>query len=186
MMPRDFKLQKRLILAGLGLLVAADIALAAYSWRLASSPRTPKQQLAQERSKLELLQADIRRAQSIREKIPATQLDCDKFEHSLKPVSVGYSSISTELGAVAAKSALRIDDLAFKQKSIPSRGLDVVDIDATVAGDYVSVVRFLNGLQRSENLYEVDGLSLSSDSQNRAPTGQVRVLVHMKTYFRSA
>jgi len=184
-MPRDFKLQKRLILVGLGLLVAADIGLAAYSWRLTSSPHTPKQQLAEERKQLDLLRADIRRAESIREKMPATQLDCDKFEHSLRPASVGYSSISTELGAVASKASLRIDDLSFKQKNIPNRALDVVDVDATVAGEYTSVVRFLNGLQRSQNLYEVDGLSLTSDSQNHAPTGQVRVVVHMKTYFRS-
>jgi hypothetical protein len=183
---RDFKVQKRLILAGLGLLVVADLGLVAYSWRLASSPHTPRQQLAQEREQLELLRADIHRAQSIREKMPSTQQDCDKFEHSLKPASVGYSSISAEIGAVASKAALRIDDLSFKQKSIPNRDLDVVEMDATVTGEYSSVVRFLNSLQRSENLYEVDGLSVTSDSQTHAPGGQVHVVVHMKTYFRSA
>ena len=59
-------------------------------------------------------------------------------------------------------------------------------MDATVTGDYVSVVRFLNSLQRSENLYEVDGLSLTEDSQNHTANGPIRVVVHMKTYFRSA
>ncbi|MGA2813613.1 MAG: hypothetical protein ABSG16_19595 [Candidatus Acidiferrum sp.] len=185
-MPRDFALQKRLILTGLGLLVAADLALAAYSWRLASSPHTPKQQLDQERKELDLLRADIRRAQSIREKIPATQQDCDKFEHSLKLAGSGYSAISTELGAAADKASLRIDDLSFKQKGIPSRNMDVVDMDATVTGEYVSVVRFLNTLQRSENLYEVDALSVTGDSQSHTGNGPVRVVLHMKTYFRLA
>ena len=185
-MRRDFTLQKRLILAGLGLLVTVDLGLAAYSWRLASSPHTPKQQLEQERKQLDLLRADIRRAESIRDKIPDTQKDCDKLEHDLQPASVGYSSISTELGAVAAKSSLRIDDLSFKQKGIPNRNVDVVDMDATVTGDYASVVHFLNGLQRSKNNYEVDALTLTTDSQNRAPNGPIRVVLHMKTYFRSA
>lgn len=185
-MPRDFTLQKRLILAGLGVVLAADIALAVYSWRLASSPHTPKQQLAQERKELDLLRADIRRAQSIRERIPDTLKDCDKFEHSLKPATVGYSSVAAELGAAAGKASLRIDDLTFKQKSIPSRNMDVVDMEATVTGEYTSVVRFLNTLQRSENPYEVDALTVTADSQNRTGNGPVRVVLHMKTYFRSA
>jgi hypothetical protein len=185
-MPRDFTLQKRLILAGLSLLVAVDLGLGAYSWRLASSPHTPKQQLDQERKQLDLLRADIRRAESIREKIPDTIKDCDKFERSFKPAGVGYSSIATELSSVAGKASLRIDDLSFKQKNIPTRGLEVVDLDATVSGDYTSVVRFLNGLQRSENFYEVDALSLNSDSQNHTGNGPVHVVLHMKTYFRSA
>jgi len=171
-MPRDFTLQKRLILASLGLLVAADIALAAYSWRLASSPHTPKQQLAQERKQLDLLRADIRRAQDIRDKMPKTREDCDKFEHSLKPATFGYSSIATELGAAAGKASLRIDDLTFKQKGIPNRNMDIVDMDATVTGEYTSVVRFLNTLQRSANLYEVDALSVTADSQNRTGNGR--------------
>jgi hypothetical protein len=185
-MLRDFKLEKRLILAGLTVLVAADITLAAYSWRLVSSPRTPKQQLAEERRELDLLQADIRRAQSIRDKIPDTLKDCDKFEqHTLKPANAGYSSLTAELGAVAAKAMLRIDDLGFKQHAVPERNMEVVEIDATVAGDYVSVVNFVNSLQRSENFYVVDGLSLTQDSQKNAPGGAVRVVLHMKTYFRS-
>jgi hypothetical protein len=185
-MQRDFTVRKRLILAGLAALVTADFAMAAYGWRLSSAPHTPKQQLAQERTQLELLRADIRRAQNIREKMPSTQVDCDKFEHGLRTPSNGYSAITAEMGVVASKASLRIDDLTFKQKPIPNRGMEVVDMDATVTGDYVSVVRFLNSLQRSENLYEVDGLSLTEDSQNHTANGPIRVVVHMKTYFRSA
>jgi Tfp pilus assembly protein PilO len=185
-MQRDFTLQKRLIIAGLALLVAADLGLAAYSWRQASAPHTPRQQLAEEKNQLDLLRADIHRAQSIREKMPSTQSDCDKFERSLRTAGTGYSAITSEVYGVAGKAALRINDLTFKQKTIPNRNLDVVDMEATVTGEYASVVRFLNGLQRSENIYEIDGLSLTEDSQNHAANGPVRVTVHMKTYFRSA
>jgi hypothetical protein len=43
-MGRDFKFQRRAILLGVVLLVAADIALAAYSWSFASAPK-PQQDL---------------------------------------------------------------------------------------------------------------------------------------------
>jgi type IV pilus assembly protein PilO len=184
-MQHDFTLQKRLIMAGVGLLLVADLGLAAYSWRLASATRTPRQQLARESTQLELLRADLRRASDIRAKMPDIQKDCDRFEHSLRPASSGYSAISAELGSVASKSALHIDDLSFHGKEIANRGLEMVEIDATVTGDYTSVVRFLNGLQRSESVYEVDGLTLTVDSQSHAG-GALRVNLRMKTYFREA
>ncbi len=83
LMPRDVTFRKRATLGAVIFLVLADVALAAYSWELASAPRTPRQQLAVEMKQLDLLKADIRRAQDIREKIPAIQKDCDKFEQSL-------------------------------------------------------------------------------------------------------
>jgi len=184
-MERDFKFRKRLIFAALALLIGADLALAAYNLRQSSAPRAPGPQLSAETQQLELLRADIRRAEDIKQQIPATQQDCDKFEHSLRPANSGYSAITAEFGAIAAKSALRLEDVTFKQKSVANHNLDVVDMDVAVAGDYAGVVRFLNGLQRSENVYEVDALTLAGDTQNKSGNGAVRVLLHMKTYFRT-
>lgn len=185
-MQNSFKIQKQLIIGALALLITADLALAAYSWRLSSLPQTPKDQLSAEQRRLEVLRADIRRAEEIKEKMPATQQDCDKFEQSLRPANSGYSGIAAEIGAIAGKAALQMDNVTFKQKPVPSRNLESVDVDATVNGDYASVVKFLNGLQRSENVYEVEGLSLgSSDSEKNGGNGPVRVTVHMRTYFRT-
>ena len=59
-------------------------------------------------------------------------------------------------------------------------------IDATVDGDYKSVIQFLNALQRSTNLYEVDSLNLATESANRGPANVIKVALHLKTYFRTA
>jgi len=60
-----------------------------------------------------------------------------------------------------------------------------VAIDATVTGDYKSVVGFLNGLQRSSNLYQVDSLSLASENANQASANVIKVALHLRTYFRT-
>jgi Tfp pilus assembly protein PilO len=117
--------------------------------------------------------------------MPTTQQDCDKFEHSLRPANTSSSAVLAELGTIASKSSLHLDSVTFKQFPVPNRNLEMVDMDATVNGDYASVVRFLNGLQRSENVYEVDALTVASDSQSHSAGGAVRVLLHMKTYFRT-
>src|SRR5271163_4810890 len=130
-MERNFNVRKRLIIAGLTLLIGADLALAAYGWRLSTAPRSPKQQLASEVQELELLRADIRRAEEIKQKMPSTQQDCDKFEHSLRPANTGYSAVTAELGTIAGKSSLHLDSLTFKQIPIPNRNLEIVDLEAT-------------------------------------------------------
>ncbi|HEY2352920.1 MAG TPA: type 4a pilus biogenesis protein PilO [Candidatus Acidoferrum sp.] len=185
-MKQDAKFQKRLVIGALAVLVLADVALATYSWELSSAPQTPQQQLATQNKQLEVLKADIKRGEAIRQLTPAIQRDCDRFEQSLLPAASGYSSVSAELDSIAKKAGAQIESRDFKQKEIPNRDLEEVGIDITVNGEYTSVVRFLNGLQRSQNIYSVDGLALASDTQNQGANGPIRVSVHMKTYFRVA
>lgn len=181
-MRRDFTARKRIILGSVILLVLADVALAAYSWQLSSAPLSPRQPGTLQ----DLLRADIKRAQAIRDNIPAIQKDCDRFEQSLFPASSGYSAVRSELGAIARKSGTRLADLSFKPTDIPSRGMTEVVIDATVDGDYKSVIGFLNGLQRSNSLFAVDSLTLATDSTNQTSGNVIKVALHVKTYFRTA
>jgi Type II secretion system (T2SS), protein M subtype b len=185
-MRRDFTWRKRLILVGVVLLVLADIGLGAYSWELSSAQQSPQKQVAAEVKQRDLLKGDIKRAQNIRDNIPATQKACDGFERSLFPASSGYSTVRAELGETARKSGVRIEDLAFKPTEIANRGVTEVLIDATVDGDYKNVIGFLNGLQRSANLYAVDSLALGSDNANQASSNVIKVALHLRTYFRTA
>jgi Tfp pilus assembly protein PilO len=182
-MRHDFTLERRAIVFGLILLVCADVALAVYSWNL-SAGRHPEEELAVLTRNRDLLRADITRAQDIRQKIPAIKQDCDRFEESLYPVAKGYSSVSAELDSLAGKSGLSIESSGFHQSEIKGRDLEEIEIDAIVDGSYSQVVHFLNGLQRSPNVYAVEGLDAKSDT---GPTGQgrVRVSMHIKTYFRN-
>jgi Tfp pilus assembly protein PilO len=184
-MRHDFKFKKRAILIALALLLAADIALGAYAWDLASA-RSAQQSLDFLSLNRDLLKKDIARAEGIGRHIPAIQKDCDAFEDSLFPESAGSSAVTAELSALAAKSGLQLDNRAFRRKEVKGRGLTEVEIQVTVAGSYAGVVRFLNGLQRSQNVYAVEGLSAKSDAQKEGSKGQLRVDIHLKTYFRAA
>jgi Tfp pilus assembly protein PilO len=182
-MRRDFTFRKRLILGAVTLLLIADAALAVYSWDLASAIRKPEQQFAAETKHRDLLKQSIDNAQKIRDNIPAIQKDCDKFEHSLFPGRSGYSTVSSELDAIAKKAGIRLTDLSYKPTAIPDRSLAEVSIDATVNGDYKNVIQFLNGVQRSASLYEVDSLTLANENSNQGPANLIKVALHLKTYF---
>jgi hypothetical protein len=184
-MRHDFTLERRAILFGVIVLVAADLALAIYGWNL-SSARRPQQDLAILTRNRDLLKADITRAQDIRLRIPKIQEDCDKFEGSLFPATTGYSSVTAELSAIATKSGLQLESRGFHQNEIKGRDLEEVEIEAVVNGSYSGVVRFLNGLQRSNNVYAVVALDAKGDSGSQNSRGEVRVSLHIKTYFRTA
>jgi len=148
-MRRDFTTRRRTILGCLIVLVLADLALAGYSWQLASSPQMPREQSARQTLQLKLLQKNIEEVQKIKADMPTTQEECEKFEHSLLSSSTGYFSLSSELGAIAKKSGVQLEALSFKPTAIPERGMTEMAIEATINGDYRSVIQFLNGLQRS-------------------------------------
>lgn len=185
-MARDFTWRKRIILSGVVILVLADVALAAYSWQLASAPREPKDLFAAQVKQHDLLKKSVDAAQKIRDNIPAIQKDCDRFEQSLFPASTGYSAVRSELGAAEKKNGIYLEDLSFKKTEIASRGLTEVMVDATVNGNYKSVVAFLNSLQRSSNNYAVDSLTLATDTTNQASANIIKVTLHLRTYFRTA
>ncbi|HEY2461563.1 MAG TPA: GspMb/PilO family protein [Candidatus Acidoferrum sp.] len=182
-MRRDFTFEKRAVYGGLALLLAADVALAVYTWNLTSATKVQQNLLTLTRNR-DLLRADIKRGEGIRDKIPAIQKDCDQFETSLFPGSIGYSAVTAELGELASKAGLQIDNRAFHQNAVAGRNLTEVSMDTSVTGSYTSVVKFLNGLQRSTNVYEIEGLSAKGDAQSQTSRGPVRVLLHIKTYFR--
>jgi type IV pilus assembly protein PilO len=184
-MSDNFKIKKRLIILVLVLLIAADLALGAYTWNMASA-QTAQQELTLMMRNRDLLKKDIQRAQEIRSHIPAIQKDCDAFEQSLFPESTGYSMVSAELGSLAAQSSLRLDNRAIKPKNVKGHNLTELDIDAQVTGDYRGVVRFLNALQHSHNYYAVEGLAARSAARLQGAKDALQVTVHLKTYFRAA
>lgn len=181
-MIQDFTLKKRIVIGTVALVVLVDIGLGIYSWRLSTSPSMSPQKLYEETTELKALKGDIERAEKIERNLPKTIQDCDKFEKSLPPAASASSAISAEVGDLAKKSGLQVQGINFHDKEIGGRSITEREMEATVSGDYQNVVKFLNSLQRSQNMYVVDSLELGTEAQT---PNLVRVSLHMKTYFRT-
>jgi len=181
---RNFYLKKRIILACLGVLLLADAALAYFNLKMNTARETPQQVLASETRQLKLLKADVERATAIQKNIPEVLKKFDAFEADLPPASKGYSVISEELNGFARDTRLLVSDMRFHQKELKEHNLDQIEIEATVTGDYNGIVRFVNHLQRSKNIYIVDSLQLESDPSAQGPANLLRINLQLRTYFR--
>jgi hypothetical protein len=184
----DFKLKKRLIIAGLALLLAVDGALAYHNSRLAVKDENPDAKLKVQARQVALVKADVERANKIKARLPEVEKYFDQFETTLPPAGKGYSVVSQEVGEIARETHVQVQDLKFREKEISGRNVNEIEIDAVLDGDYAGIVRFLNRLQRSKNTYVVDSLGLDSASgsgtANQAPPGTVKVSLHLRSYFR--
>jgi Tfp pilus assembly protein PilO len=184
-MARNFQAKKQLIIGALALVIAVDIALGAYSWKLGTT-HSAQQELAALTLNRDLLKKDIQRAQEIRRHIPDIQKDCAAFEESLLPANSVYSAVTSELSAIAAAAGLRLDSRNWKESEIKGqKRLSELSIDAQVSGDYRGVVRFLNGLQRSSNFYAVEELAAQTANKVNGPKDLLKVKIHIKTYVRA-
>ena len=183
-MDRMVTFKKRLIITALAVLLLGDLALAGYSWHAASTTRRSMAELIAEGNKLKLLAADVDRADRIRHDLPTTIAECERFESTLLHANAGNSAVTAELDDLAKKSGLQIQAVTFRQKELVGRNLTEVELEASVNGSYESIVKFMNGLQRSRNSYAVDSLALQTEGQNGA--NGLRVGLHLKTYFRTA
>jgi len=183
-----FQLKKQLIIGGLAILLLADGALVYFNSTL-SAPREERQRvLAAQTRQLGLVRADIKRASEIRAKIPQVLQDFDQFESTLLPASKGYSVLSQELDGYARDEHLIVEDVKFHPKDVTSPGQNLTELtlESSVTGDYDGIVRFLNHLQRSKNVYIVDSLDVASQTSGQVPAGTLRVNLRMRTYFRKA
>jgi len=166
----------------LALLLLADAALVAYLW---NGSRQGPDALRAERNQLalqaKLLRADLRRGETIRASLPQVGADCDAFyRQSFLDAKTGYSQIESDLGDIAQKANVKTPALSFEQKPIEGRGVTEIAIKTSVDADYPSVIRFINGLERSKNFYLVDELHLTSEA-----AGTIQLEITMHTYFRT-
>jgi hypothetical protein len=182
----NFKLQKRVIIAGLAILILADLALAFYSVRMLDVRQNPQTYYTAQSRQVALVRADVKRATEIQKKIPAYLKGLNDFEGSLIPAPKGYSAISEELADLAKKNRVSIDEERFHQKEISGRNLLGLEVETSVSGDYGGIVRFLNALQRSKSVYIVDSLQVETQAQSSGQNvpGALKVNLHLRTYFR--
>jgi Tfp pilus assembly protein PilO len=182
----DFQSKKRMIIAGLVVLFLADLALFYFNSRLSTPANERQQALTAEARRLALIRADVDHATKVKATIPEILKDFDSFESTLLPASKGYSTISQDLDEYAKESHVVLAGYQAHEKEVAGHPLSEVDFEASIDGDYNGIVTFLNKLQRSKNTYIVDSLAVESSETGHGATGELKVALRLRTYFRKA
>jgi type IV pilus assembly protein PilO len=158
-------------------LVLVDVAAAAVLLTPLAGSAEPRQQELQQ-NWLHLKSRESAPWRGLDKKIPLAQRQIDDFYHDR--FSAEDSSISADLGKVASETGVRMSSVKYAQKDAGLDGLERVEIDADLSGDYLQLVRFINALERNRLFFIVDDLELGNE-QN----GVVKLQIKVETYLRT-
>lgn len=85
-----------------------------------------------------------------------------------------YAAISEKLDAVASKAGVSLSTGHYKADPSGVPGLQRLLIDATITGDYLHAVQFINATEREQMFLVVDSVSLTQQ-QGRTVQLQIRI-----------
>jgi type IV pilus assembly protein PilO len=173
----DLKQTRSRLKIAMGALVLVDaIAIAMLMTPLAGMRMARQQELHQLWQQLKT--REFAPWRGLDRKIPRAKEQIDEFYQQRFPAE--ESSISDNLGRLAAETGVHVTGDKYQVKDAPVDGLQRVEIAASCAGDYLQLVRFINGLERNKLFFLVSGVELASE-QN----GVVSLSIKIETYLRS-
>jgi type IV pilus assembly protein PilO len=165
----------------LGLVLVADLTLAAVNWKMTAVPRDPAAELHALRQQEALLTADIARGKKIRAELGDVEQDGSAFfQKQIAPAQSGYSALSENFGDLARTAGVRTSNISYKTGVPDKHGVIEIEIGATVSGDYANIVRFINELEHSDTFYVLDSLQLGAGS-----SGGLGLNLHLRSFFRT-
>jgi len=89
-----------------------------------------------------------------------------------------YSTISEELGKLAAANGIQITAIKYEDKDAPVEALRRLNIELALSGSYLQEVKFINALERDKLFFLIDGVTLGEQQ------GNVRLQLKLETYLR--
>lgn len=95
-----------------------------------------------------------------------------------KRIPADYSLISSRIGELAVGSGVRLSRMQYTQGE-PSYDLTEISIDAGISGEYSSIMRFVNGIERNQTFFIIRTMSLTSQQG-----GLVNLRIRVSTWLR--
>lgn len=137
---------------------------------------------AQAAQRIELKKAQIaaQPLHNIDDKLKRSTEDADAFYAARLPYA--YSEIAAELGVLTKKTGVRLGHVQYAGEPMLTdtpHPLELVRMDASVAGDYRPIVQFINALERDKQFFVINSINLSGQQ-----SGLVNLRIRMSTYKR--
>jgi type IV pilus assembly protein PilO len=164
---------------GFGILAIATILLGirmGLDWRETSS--SSMDAMAGRQAEMRTLELQTAPLRGLDKKVDKSRVQIDEFYAKRIPAS--YSAFLEQLGQLKEKSPVQLTRVGYTQ--LPGSGdLTEIRMDAGVSGDYLGVMRFINGLERSQTFFVIRAMALSGQQ-----SGTVNLRLQVSTWLRPA
>jgi Tfp pilus assembly protein PilO len=175
----DLRQTRKNIKAALGILVAVDvIAVVALISPLVGSTESRRQQLDQLWGELQIKTHQVKPLTNLPQKVVTANRQITDFYKKRFP-SQG-SQIATQFGKLAVANGVTIEQAKYKVQDEEAGRLRPVEMDAELSGNYVSLAKFINALERDDTFFLISDIALAGE-----PKGPIKLQMKLETYLKA-
>jgi type IV pilus assembly protein PilO len=177
----DLRQTRKNIKTSLAILLGVDVvALAVLFSPLVGSTESRRQELNQLWSELQVKTRQVEPLTNLPDKVRTANRQIADFYKKRFPDQ--DSQIATEFGRLAAANGITILQARYpvNVKDEETGRLDPVAMEAELTGNYISLAKFINALERDDMFFLISNISLAGEQK-----GPIKLQMKLETYLRA-
>jgi len=175
----DLRQTRKNIKTALGILAAVDIIAAVISLSpLVGSIESRRQELNQLWSELQTKTRQVEPLRNLDQKVITANRQIADFYKKRFPTQ--DSQIATQFGKLAAANGVTIEQAKYKVLEEEAGRLRPVEMEAELSGNYVSLAKFINALERDDTFFLIGDIALAGEQK-----GPIKLQMKLETYLKA-
>ena len=175
----NLRQSRKNIKIALAALVGVDvIAVIVLLSPLVGSSESRRQELNQLWGELKIKTQQVEPLANLPEKVVTANHQIDDFYKKRFPTQ--GSQIPTQFGKLAAANEVTIEEAKYKLADSEIGRLQPVEVEASLSGNYVSLARFINALERDDMLFIISSVTLAGEQK-----GPIKLQMKVEPYLKA-
>jgi Tfp pilus assembly protein PilO len=176
----DLRQTRKNIKTALAVLLGVDVLAAAVLFSpLVGSTDSRRQELSQLRSELQTKTRQVAPLTDMPKKVVKANQQITDFYKKRFPAQ--DSQIPTQFGKLATANGVTIEQAKYKVDDDDlAGGLHPVEVEADLSGNYVSLAKFINALERDDMFFLISSITLAGEQK-----GPIKLQMKLETYLKA-
>ncbi|MFY9680784.1 MAG: hypothetical protein WA416_11585 [Candidatus Sulfotelmatobacter sp.] len=175
----DLRQTRKNIKLALSVLLGVDVLAAAVLFSpLVGSTDSRHQELTQLRTELQLKTLQVAPLKDLDKKVVTANRQIADFYKKRFPAQ--DSQIPIQFGKLAVANGVTIEQAKYKVDDDEAGGLRPVELEANLAGSYVSLAKFINALERDDMFFIISSITLAGEQK-----GPIKLQMKLETYLKA-
>jgi type IV pilus assembly protein PilO len=175
----DLRRTRKNLKTALAIMAGVDlVAAVVYLSPLVGSADTRRQEMNRLQTELNVKTRQVAPLKDLPQKVVLAGNQITDFYKKRFPTQ--NSQVPTEFGKLATANSVLIEQAKYPVKEAELGGLQPMEIEADLAGNYTALAHFINALERDEMFFIINSVTLGGQ-----PQGPVKLNVKLETYLKA-
>ena len=175
----DLRHTRKNIKTALAVMAGVDLlALIIYISPLVGSAEARRQEIAQLQVELTTKTKQVAPLKDLPQRVEKAKHQIADFYK--KRIPEQNSAVPAEFGKLATANGVTIENVKYKLPEDKAGKLQPEELEADLAGNYSSLARFINALERDDMFFIINSITLGGE-----PQGPVKLTMKLETYLKA-